>query len=386
MIEKVDAALASMLQRETQRLGWGTAVEVLFERAADPEAPRPAQIILQLATIVEDTSRRAEPYHYQRRPQDGMGVRQHTPIYLNLHYVVEVRAFQPELAHALTSHVLAAFLLNPTLPFRGGESDATALLSIVQPPAAHAPALTTALVGRATGPLLNLTVSVPFQPFSAEPVPLVREALMALGQRTPGGGISQPTGVRAVRVGATGTVRRENDGRPIAGAIVRATKDGSQTATDEEGRWVMLNLEPGEWELEISAAGFATAKTRAMAPAQGRIQDLRDVDVELAPLDGDGLIEEGRGALVRVDPLPPQRAGRLVYGDGRPASYVPIRSRTSSTVTTADGVYLLHADDREPLTAEIPGHGLVTIANGPVPSPQEARVRETTLGETIQQI
>jgi hypothetical protein len=66
---------------------------------------------------------------------------------------------------------------------------------------------------------------------------------------------------------ATGTVR-DTGGRPIKGAIVRASnRDASPreitSTTDDKGRWAMIGLRTGTWTFVAEAPGFTPVEANA---------------------------------------------------------------------------------------------------------------------------
>ncbi len=93
------------------------------------------------------------------------------------------------------------------------------------------------------------------------------------------------------------------DDRPIAGATVRAWPSEargeavSETASDDQGRWRLIDLEPGRWQLEITARGYFPAKGWFQVPAS---RSETAVDVELRSRDETPpSVAENRSTIVR---------------------------------------------------------------------------------------
>jgi hypothetical protein len=89
---------------------------------------------------------------------------------------------------------------------------------------------------------------------------------------------------------ALGVVRDLN-GRPIRGAVVRASNENARpsqvtSTTDDKGRWAMLGLSTGTWQFVVQAEGYviqtATSPVRIAAPPNLTFTMERD----LGPLPG----------------------------------------------------------------------------------------------------
>lgn len=82
-----------------------------------------------------------------------------------------------------------------------------------------------------------------------------------------------------------GRVTASADDAPIRGATVSLWEDGSlvtSTATDLNGEWMMLGVEPGAKILRAEAAGFVAAQTTVTATAGATTAGV-DLDLDPAP-------------------------------------------------------------------------------------------------------
>ncbi len=93
------------------------------------------------------------------------------------------------------------------------------------------------------------------------------------------------------------------DDRPITGATVRVWPSEArgeaifETATDGQGRWRLLGLEPGRWQLEVTARGYYPARGWFQVPAA---RPETTVDVELRSLEETSpSFAENRSTIVR---------------------------------------------------------------------------------------
>lgn len=83
----------------------------------------------------------------------------------------------------------------------------------------------------------------------------------------------------------TGFVTAADTGKPISGATVTLTLATSATEpivvkTDSHGRWAALGMTDGQWNVDISAPGYTTARGSA---AVSSLQPMPSVHTELAP-------------------------------------------------------------------------------------------------------
>ena len=64
--------------------------------------------------------------------------------------------------------------------------------------------------------------------------------------------------MRATSLSAAGVVTLQGGG-PLRDALVSVADRLTRTTTDEEGRFILLNLPPGKYELVFEKRGFATS-------------------------------------------------------------------------------------------------------------------------------
>lgn len=112
----------------------------------------------------------------------------------------------------------------------------------------------------------------------------------------PAGSAAPPrTGLALARPGLAATLRRPHDfgfagvvsnavdARPIAGARVELTLTGAAQVveTDEDGRFALDELAPGEHAASVSSPGYMTERFAVTVPHRG---ELRDARVDLLPV------------------------------------------------------------------------------------------------------
>ena len=110
---------------------------------------------------------------------------------------------------------------------------------------------------------------------------------------------------------ATGIVRDQN-GKPIRAAVIKATNPGAYppqitSTSDERGRWAMIGLATGEWRFSAESPGYISQNTaapvRAAAPPSltfvlprdpGPIPDALDRNIQQQIADANALRDQGR--------------------------------------------------------------------------------------------
>ncbi|MDQ6894173.1 MAG: tetratricopeptide repeat protein [Acidobacteriota bacterium] len=92
-------------------------------------------------------------------------------------------------------------------------------------------------------------------------------------------------------------VVRDPQGKPVAGATVALRRDGKgpDLKTDKNGKWVLLGLADGSWQVEITAAGF---EGRREAVVLGGGARAKPFETQLAPAAGPA---EAAHEEIRVD-------------------------------------------------------------------------------------
>jgi tetratricopeptide (TPR) repeat protein len=124
-------------------------------------------------------------------------------------------------------------------------------------------------------------------------------------------------GPQIASVRLTGVVSGPDE-QPLAGALVHLWRKGSTApelaaTADEHGRWWVVGLEPGRWEIRIEARGYVAGEGWVQVPAEGSHPP---VEVELRSL------QEGTPAFSEGSPMTVQRwleRGNSLLAQGRTA-------------------------------------------------------------------
>ncbi|HEU5305022.1 MAG TPA: TonB-dependent receptor [Gemmatimonadales bacterium] len=83
--------------------------------------------------------------------------------------------------------------------------------------------------------------------------------------------------VQAGQATVAGTVRDEETGEPLAGALVALPDLDRSTATDEAGHYLLLDVPPGPQHLTVRFIGYTPRALHALVPSDGRL----DINIAL---------------------------------------------------------------------------------------------------------
>jgi hypothetical protein len=137
---------------------------------------------------------------------------------------------------------------------------------------------------------------------------------------------------------------RDASGAPIAGAMVRVTNTGTtasrNTLTESAGEYVVVNLEPGSYEIQVQAPGFQISKHAGLSLLSRQTVRV-DVQLGIASQSETVNITESIGSVISTDVsnIAETRSGRelmdlpVAIGSRAAGSTSPI-----STLTTQPGV------------------------------------------------
>ena len=379
MISDVDETLRRLLLEEVVYDRGSGAIRVTFVTSGMREEQPEPTVNLYLHDIRENRAQREGFFRRLPHPEDiGQAGRTRAPIRLDLSYLVTAEAGNnPEEEHSLLSATLAALLKHDTVPTRylqgrlEGESvDAVQLTVATSDHASHSDLSN---IWRSLGvpvkPAITLVATVTYDPFEPVWTRVVKEALLGLRQGTDPAARRDDVDLNRVSVSAAGIVTDAGGRIPLRDVLVKIKGLSLQTSTDERGFFFFVNVRPGKAVLVFELPGFRQTETAVSVPASGRSEEAESLVVALEPLSAEEMAEMPESARPRRELWERDRyvsftrSGRVVYSDGTPAAFVPIRIDKRTTVTDASGVYRL-ADlpkDGQPVFAEIPGRGLCKL-------------------------
>ncbi len=372
MLHEVDQSLRNMLLAEFKevedRLISDESQLTVGPPPDDGFKPKKPVVNLFLHDLHESPNLRNFAFENKPTADDWEVGRSLKPTHLNLSYIITAHAEDPMVEHRLLGETLGILMRKPIVsvkhlvgslqPFK----EEAMKLSIAQRD--HFAHGDSAKVWQATNltlrPFIGLVVAAMFDPFETRLVKRVREAIFSLGHEPHPEGEKRQMDLHRIRIGAAGMVTDSSTGNPLVDVKVSVEGKPESTLTDAAGVFFFRNLPVGRHKLTFEKATFKTMTQEAVTPPVGRSNEMELMDVKL-----ENASDKERTAGLIKDPsfqIPgAELVGTLLFPDGTPAAYIPVRINDRTAVTDADGQYHftnVHGPIRE-LIAEIPGEGEV---------------------------
>ncbi len=273
MISDVDKVLRQLLVREMPIQNGEIKIE--FEqpkREWSTRLNRPTLNIFLHDVRENNTLRQAE--WEIKRNGDGSVSRQRMPIRLDLYYLITAWASHPEDEHLLLSRALAVLYLHPFLPedllpdgLRGQPKPIQ--MRTAQRDGQYNPADLWGVLDNELRPAIDCLVTVALNPYQAFPVPLVRTRDLRVRQ-TLGEDLPPLDGTdgrdRFWTVG--GTLHSKRGERALETIRLRLVERGLDIPIQAEGRYVIGNLEAGDYTLEVAAASGKPSQHKITVPSE----------------------------------------------------------------------------------------------------------------------
>ncbi len=267
MISELDEVLRQLLIRDMPiRTG---EVNIEFDQPKREWSSRLSRPTLNLFLhhLCENTTLRAPEWEIQRNG-DGTATRRRTPVRMDLHYMITAWATEPEDEHRLLTRALLALYRNATLPedllpeSLHGQPVPIPLL-IADPDHLRNPADIWSALDNELRPAISCIVTLALNPYQVLTGPLVRTRDLRLGQS------ALPAGQdRFWMVG--GRLRAAG---PPAHLRLTLVERGQDVQVQADGRFVIGNLEAGDYTLEIAAEEGVAKRYKVTVPA-------KDYDIE----------------------------------------------------------------------------------------------------------
>jgi hypothetical protein len=273
MFDELDEVLRKLLIREIPITNG--EIDIAFDqpkREWSARLSRPT-INLFLHDVRENLKLRQQGQgpEFERAIQGGTITAKHKAHRVDLHYALTIWAKEPEDEHRLLAVTLLALFRHPTLvedlPESLQDQPVPIALKVAQYDELEKPGDLWNVMDNQQRPVVNLVVALALHPFKPVIGSIVRTRELVIGQTVEPattGRLNPAAGARHTwTVG--GQVRSQNG--PLADLRVVLLPLGQEALVQAEGRFVLSNLDPGDYMLEISAAGHAPARHAIAVPA-----------------------------------------------------------------------------------------------------------------------
>ena len=273
MFDEIDEVLRKLLIREIPITN--SEIDIAFDqpkREWSARISRPT-INLFLHDVRENAKLRQQGQgpEFERAIQTGMVTQKHKAHRVDLHYALSVWAKEPEDEHRLLASILMALFRHPTLvddlPENLQDQPTPIALKVAQYDELEKPSDLWNVMDNQQRPLLNLVVTLALHPFKPIVGPIVRTRELVVGQAV------EPSSTGRLKPEAEarhtwtvgGQVRSQNG--PLKDLRVVLLPSRQAALMPGEGRFVLGNLDPGNYVVEISAAGRPPVQHSITVPA-----------------------------------------------------------------------------------------------------------------------
>jgi hypothetical protein len=204
-----------------------------------------------------------------------------TPMRVDCSYMLTTWAADPEDEHRLLTRVMLTLFRFPTLP------DDRLVGSLENPPfeiqarlARHdkltEPSDLWNVLDNDLRPTISYVITLALDPWSVVTGPLVKTRTLRLGQarELPGRRVLAPDENRQALVVIGGTIRAKGNQEPQPGVTVALKGTGYLTTTDQEGRYVLGSVTPGDYTLVAWVGEEKPIEEEITIPSQSKEHDL----------------------------------------------------------------------------------------------------------------
>jgi len=270
MISELDEVLRQLLVRELPVRN--SEINIEFHQPKREWSARLSRPTLNLFLhhLCENTTLR-QPEWEIKRNGDGTASRRRTPVRMDLHYMITAWAAEPEDEHRLLTRTLMALYRHPTLPEdllpeSMHDQPVSIPLRVASPENLRNPADIWSALDNELRAAIACVVTLALNPYQVFTGPLVRTRDLRVGQAA-----ELPLFQRLLEeAGADrfwmvgGALHGEG---PFESLSVTLVERGLKVSVQPDGRFIIGNLEAGDYTLEVLAEGRKPKRTKITVPS-----------------------------------------------------------------------------------------------------------------------
>ncbi len=270
MINDVDEVLQELLIRDIPIKNGEVDIEFHQPRREWSARLNRPTLNLFLYDLHENTTLRQSEWQITRNPNGTMSKRR-SPTRLDLQYLITAWATEPDDEHRLLTRTMMSLLRNPELPNdllppSLQNQPAPILVNVAQPDALRNAADIWGVLDNELRPALSCIVTFAVNPYAPITGPLVRTRDLRVGQAAgPTPAQKLMAGVEPDRFWMVGGALRTAE--PLEALNMTLLERGQTIRVDAEGRFIIGDLEAGDYTLEISAEGRKPRRRKLTVPA-----------------------------------------------------------------------------------------------------------------------
>lgn len=272
MIDELDEALRQLFIRELPIKN--NEVDIAFDQPKKEWSARLSRptISLFLHDVRENVKLRQA--QFQREPERtpvGSAVQYLNFLRLDLHYIVTVWATEPEDEHRLLTRVLLVLLKHQELPSDLLPESMQAQpwpvpLVVAQYDIMEKPSDIWNVLDNQQRPAVMMVATIAIDPHVPQTAPLVRTRELRFGQAAAPAQVERI--MEQAHSGAYWTIGGTiHSKQRLANLTVRLVEDGQNVTLQQEGRFAIGNLKPGDYTLEVTAEGLSPSRHKITVPS-----------------------------------------------------------------------------------------------------------------------
>ncbi len=274
MISDLDEVLRQLLIHELPVKN--SEVEITFDQPKREWSSRVSRPTLNLFLHdLRENNTLREPAWEVDRNDDGTVTKRRRAIRVDLHYMITAWvADHPEDEHRLLARTLLALFRNPVLPddllpASLQDQPFPIPVRVAQVDEFHTPADVWSALDNELRPSITCTVTLALNPYKAITGPLVTTRDLRFGQAT---GLPQhhqlDQAAGADRFWMVGGRLRSREGQPAEQLTLTLLERGQNVPVQDEGQFIIGNLEAGEYTLEMTVEGSKPSRHKFTVPSQ----------------------------------------------------------------------------------------------------------------------
>jgi hypothetical protein len=273
MFDDIDEALRQLLTRELPIKN--NEIDVAFHQPKREWSARLSRPTLNffLYDLRENAKMRSPtPAFDTTRNEDGTISQRRKPVRMYLYYMITAWANEPEDEHRLLARTMMVFYRWPELPAdilpeSLRDQPAPISIQVAQQDVLDKPSDIWSVLDNQMRPAIPCVVSMAMNPFKVFTVPPVRTVDMGLSQSERPATREITPGSRIGNTIVSGRVRSKMPLQKLRIAIVGRGRD-ALVVEGGEGEYIINNIEPGDYTLEVSAENRPASRHALKVPSQ----------------------------------------------------------------------------------------------------------------------
>jgi hypothetical protein len=270
MIDDLDEALRQLLVREIPIKN--SEIDISFDQPKREWSSRLSRPTLNLFMFdLNENNKLRAPQRRLERTENGEVTLRRTEIRVDAHYMVTAWAADPGDEHRILSHAMLAlfrcpFLPEDLLPESLRNQPMPIPIEVAQKSPLQNALDVWSVLDNEMKPAFNALVTLALNPYMPFTAPLVRTRELRIGQASYP--LSEQLDVQGIRDRIWTIGGKVHSAKPLEDVRLQLVERGQDVPVRPEHRFVIGNLEAGDYTLEISAEGRKPIRHKITVPSE----------------------------------------------------------------------------------------------------------------------